>query len=183
MKNNLSGCSALIYDDAGSLLATTRIWEHNLKNDTLRISDIPEVEAGCVYDLLIPASPTPYTCKGKITKLSFNKYIHLFRVKQAENRLETRYSVDFTAEIEALIYDGVIYSLHKAIDVNVKNLSKSGIRIATQPNILLSDSRFCLRLKIGEDTDKTLMARVVNNLITDENTYEFGCRLISRIKN
>jgi hypothetical protein len=179
MPKKLTGNSAFIYNDGGSLIVVAKIGEHDSQRDIIEVADISALEIDTVYDVLIPTTPSPYTCRGKVSKNGSTKRIQLFKIKETENRRDVRYSVNFPADIENLIYEGQTYSMHRSVEVKLKNLSKNGIRFKSKYNALMTGDRFNLRLRIGDETDKLLTAHVVYRADMDRLSSEYGCRLIS----
>jgi hypothetical protein len=179
MTRNFTGCTVLIYDESGKQLAATKIWEHETKENAIGIEDFPQLIPDEKYDLFILAYPSPYTCKGKVTVRGFTKYILLFKGKNSEYRKQTRYPVDYEAEITGMIYDDVPYEMLAPVKIRLVNISKGGIRFKGKYNILMTGDyfRFCMRI---DNTDKLLVARVVRRVDHGKNESEYSCQLVDK---
>jgi len=172
-------CNALIYDEEDNLLVNAKIWEHNINEHYIVVQGWPELDGVQQCKLLVLTAPAPFSYKGTIRRHKMDKLITLYEEHMEENREEIRYKTDLPGNIEGLVYDGKIFSLHTMLDVRILNISKSGLRVRAKYNALNVDDRFSIRIKI-ETNDKLLIAKVVNCGDNPPDQSEYGCRLVSK---
>jgi hypothetical protein len=170
----------MAYDNNGELVATAKIWSHDDVENIIEVQNLPELELEKIYDLLIPTSPVPYTCSGRVIKRANSKYILLTRVKETENRRDIRFKVDLPGVIEHLIYDGIHYPMLNSLEVRLNNLSKGGVRFKAIYNTLSNGDMFSIRIKMGGESEKLLMALVVYRADTDNYLSVYGCRFLTK---
>jgi hypothetical protein len=169
-------CNALIYDDAGELLANVLIIEHDKSDNSIVVLDTFSSIAGKTCDVLIPMAPKPITYRGKIQNQGSQKIIRLTQENTKENRKQPRYKVDLPASVESLIYDGKPFALQTPLEVRLIDISQDGMKFGTVPNALAVGLLFQIRLKIGEN-DKVLSAMVVFGNDSQAGSI-YGCRTV-----
>jgi hypothetical protein len=158
-------------------LANIKIREYDRRERTIIVKDLPAFDNVIRCEVVVLTSPTPFVYRGTIHKHGYEKMIRLYREDRRENRKESRYNVDFKANIAGLIYDGKIYPMLMPIDVSVLNISRGGLRFRSAPNAFAGGNRFKILMMFGDD-HKTLTAEVSNCPDPDAENADFGCRLI-----
>jgi hypothetical protein len=179
LSKDFKECNVLIYDVEGNLLVNAEIWEHNIKERYIVVQDWPELAGVSRCKLLILTAPMPYSYLGTIHKRSFEKLIKLYDEHMEENRKEIRYKTDLPGNIENLVYDWTSYPLHKALEVQIVNISRNGIRIQAKDNTLNVGDIFQINIKISGN-DKLLMGKVANYRYISQDHCEYGCFLVSK---
>jgi hypothetical protein len=101
----------------------------------------------------------------------------MYQGQEKENRGAVRYALKSTAIIENLICDGKPYPLHTPVEVELVNISKSGVRFRAPPNALYNGDKFQMRMKISNN-DKLLIAETVNYVNNESGTSDYGCRFL-----
>ena len=178
LSGDYKGCSVLVYDVSGNHLGSTIISYHD--KDTLRVGveNIPlPLNIGDNCKLLILTAPTPCEYQGRIIKEGRSRFVAMYLGREYENRENERHCVNSIASIESFISDGRAYPLHTALDIQLINISKSGVRFSAPNNSLFNNDLFQMRLKISNN-DKLLIAEVVNQQNRNANTSEYGCRFL-----
>ena len=179
LRGDYAGCAVLIYDMEGNHLCTTSVTDYD--KTTLRIDVAalpPEDDLGGGVKLLILSSPAPCEYQGKILREGKRKLIAMFRGQEREMRGAERYAVKTTALIEDFVSDGSIYPLYSPLEVELMNISKSGVRFRS-PNFSLCDGDvFRMRMRFS-DKDKLLIAEVTNHIDRDSKNSEYGCRFLT----
>ena len=175
---DFTNCNVLIYDEEDNLLINTQIWEHDVVERSIVIQDYPELANIKRCKLLVLTAPMPYSYLGTIHKHSFQKLIRLYEENMEENRKEIRYKIDLQGNIENLVYDKKSYALLTALEVQVVNISKSGMRIYAKDNTLNVGATFQININIGGN-DKLLTGKVANSRFMPPDHSEYGCRLIN----
>jgi hypothetical protein len=164
---------------SGEHLCSTQITSHDKSILRIEVEELPpshNIGVGC--KLLILTTPTPCEYHGKVVREGKRKAIAMFKGQERELRGSERYTIRLPAMIEDFISDGAIYALYKPLEVELMNISKTGVRFQS-PNFSLCDhDRFRLRLRIN-DKDKLLVAEVVNHLDRDQKKSEYGCRFLT----
>jgi hypothetical protein len=175
LSGDYTGCSILIYDAAGNHLCSTVVTRYEKSALRIDVQDMPlglEIGGGC--RVLILTSPTPCEYQGRIIKDGTRKNIAMYQGHEKESRGSVRYAVNSTALIENLVCDGRAYPLHTPLEVEVINISKSGVRFRAPDNSLTDGDRFQMRIKIST-SDKLLIVEAVNHLDSEPKTSEYGC--------
>ena len=177
------GSTALVYDNAGENLARTIVTDYDKVRSLMSLKKIPpELKIGDVCRLLILTEPVPRECHGKIKSDVGNKIIALFKLEEKENRGSSRYKVNFSAFIEKMIYDNKPYDLLRPVEINLMNISTSGMRFFAEPNTVTHGDRFQIRIYLNMDV-KVLVTEIVNHREIDENRIEYGCRFVENKGN
>ena len=178
MRREFENCNVLIYNDKGDLLANVKILDYDWREKSIVVKNIPILANVRHCDLLILSSPAPFSYKGTMYQnYDGNKAIKIYQEKEQENRKEMRYKVNLPASIRNFIYDGKDYPLSTPLDVEIVNISKSGMRFRSKPNAFEKGNKFHISMKLG-DNEKTLTAEIVNHLNISADLTEFGCRLV-----
>jgi len=175
---DFTNCNVLIYDEEDNLLVNAQIWEHDTKERSIVIQDWPELANVKRCKLLVLTAPMPYSYLGTIHKDAFRKLIRLYEENMEENRKEIRYKIDLQGSIESLIYDGKSYPLHTELQVQIVNISKSGMRIYAKDGTLNIGDTFQINISISGN-DKLLVGKVVNDRHMPPDHSEYGCKLIN----
>jgi len=102
----------------------------------------------------------------------------MFKGQEREQRGAERYAVKLPAMIEELICDSRPYSLHTPLEVELINISKTGVRFSAPFYSLTDGDRFRMRLTIS-DKDKQLITEVTNHIDRDSVVSEYGCRFLT----
>ena len=178
LNSDFTGCSVFFYDDAGNNLGNTTVIDYNKK--ALRIEvpyTPPSLTVGSSCKLLILSSPSPCEYQGRVAKEGAKKIIALFFGHEKENRRSVRYKVNIPALIENMIYDNRAYPLHTPLEIELVNISQSGMRFRAPFTALSDDDRFQIRLRINK-SEKLLIADVVYHIDKGTETSEYGCRFL-----
>jgi hypothetical protein len=178
LSGDFTGCSIFIYDISGNHLGSTKVTRYS--KDTLRIEveELPQpLNTGDTCQVLILTQPSPCEYQGRVKKEGKKKVIALFFGHEKENRKVKRYNVSFTAKIENLVCEGKAYPLLTPLEVTLINISQGGARFAAPNYTMFNGDRFQMRMKIS-DSDKVLIAEVVNNLDVNNTKSEYGCRFL-----
>jgi len=174
---NHTGCAILIYDINGNHLGNTLITHHDKTTMRIQVQVVPPaLDVGVECTLLILSSPTPCEYHGRLTIDSGKKVIALYRGRERENRGATRFAVNSPAVIENLICNGKAYRLHTPVNVELMNISKSGVRFRAQNNALSDGDRFQMRMRISE-SEKLLIADAIHHVDLNK-ASEYGCRFL-----
>ena len=170
-----TGCSVLIYDADGNHLGNTVVTDYDKGSLRIEVEETPEVLAsGAGCKLLILMSPTPFEYQGRVSREGTKTIIAMYKGQEKESRGATRYKIELKALIEYLVCDGRAYPLHSPLEVEVVNISKSGVRFRT-PFFAMSDGdRFQIRIKISGN-EKQLIADVTNHIDVGSEASEYGC--------
>jgi hypothetical protein len=172
-------CNVLIYDNNGQLLTNAKIWEHNISQNYITVKERLSLVGTVQCNLLILTAPAPYSYKGTIVIHDSTAFIKLSDEHIKENRKETRYKTNLLGTIESLIYDGKSYPLLTALETQILDISRNGLRIFAKNNTLNEGDRFIIKLKLGEN-DKLLTGMAVNSKPVSQDDIEYGCRLVSK---
>jgi len=177
--HDFTDCSIYIYDaNDNRQLCFTVVTHHDTANMRLQIQEMPpELATGSVCRLLIISSRAPYEYQGRVVGDGANRALAIFQGQEMENRRAERHIINTTAVIEKLIYDGKPYPLHTPLEVELINISKSGVRLRTPFYSLTNGDSFQMRFTIG-DQEKQLVAAVTNHIDKDSQTSEYGCRFV-----
>jgi len=176
--NSFVNCTVLIYDKDKNQIASGRIMKHNESEDTVCVSVFDSLANHDECELFILTAGSPFVCHGIINRDSSEPNIKLVEMEERENRRETRYRIDNTAAIEHLNFDQTAYPLHTPLEVDLKNISKSGVRFRTRYNALLTGTDFSLKMKIGGG-ERRMFAYVVYREDDERNASEFGCKFVT----
>jgi len=178
MNRDFSGCNAIVYTQTGDMVCTVKILSHDDAEDFVLVLDTPALKEIYRCDLLILTSPQPYTYKGTIhSHDGTSKRIGLYQEAEAENRREARFKVDLPVVVEHLLFDGKTFRLHTAIEGELLNISRGGLRFRARPDAFAVGNCFLLRIKSGDEEEKVLTTEVVNTLKVSNDCTEFGCLL------
>jgi hypothetical protein len=177
-KQVLVGCPVHIYDTANKLLLSSKITDHDRKNERIEVeSTIPGAKKGEECRIYIATPPTPCEYKGRVFLLGYTSTTFaLYGRKEKEIREHTRYPVKTTAVIESMVYAGKSYALHTPAEVLVLNISKGGVKVRAPYNAMVVGCKFEIRLKIGERYE-LLLAEVMNASDLEKTNTDYGCRL------
>ena len=176
MAFNFVGCAVYINDEYENLLAESTVTAHNKYNSIIDIKYVPELKDQGKYNLLILASPSPYTysCIADVQRRDIK--LKLFHGGKKEQRSTVRYAVNGSVAIIAYIDEGRVFKLHSPMEAVLVNISQGGVRLRMKPNSLLVGDTITMYIKVGE-APKLLTATVVNTK-DNEGSAEYGCRLV-----
>jgi hypothetical protein len=169
----------LIFNEDGQQLTNTKIWDHNLKENYITVKEVFSLIGVIRCNLLILTAPAPYAYRGIIMIRDSEAFIKLHDEHVTENRRETRYKTNLQGNIESLVYGEKSYPLLKALEAQIIDISKSGLRIFVKDNTMNEGDIFVIRIKLGEG-DKFLTATAVNSRLVPPDQIEHGCRLVSK---
>jgi len=173
-----TGCSVLIYDEAGKHLCDTVVTYYNRITLLIEVGETPEsLEEHDICRLLILTSPTPCEYKGRIILIGKNKLFAMYDGKESEKREESRYIVKLPALIENYICDDKVYPLHTPLNVEMINISKNGARLRMPSYALSNGDRFRMCVTIN-DRHKNVIAEVKNQTHDGAEVSEYGCRFL-----
>jgi len=178
LAGDFTDCSVLIYDTDGNHLSSSIIKEHNKGERQIRINLMPgELSVNDDCKLLILSSPTPCEFLGKVKRVGGTFFIAMFQGQEKENRGATRYSVNTTALIDALIIDDLPYNLQTPVKVTLINISTSGVRFRAPYYSLEVEDIFQMHLVIS-NSKKRITAEVINNTDHETKSSDYGCRFL-----
>ena len=173
-----TGCSILIYDEAGNHLCDTVVTYYNRITLLVEVGETPEsLEESDACRLLILTSPAPCEYRGRIIRIGKGKLIAMYDGKENEKRGESRYIVRLPAVIENYICDDKVYPLHTPIAVEMVNISKNGARLRMPRYAMSTGDRFRMCVTIN-DRYKNVIAEVKNQTHTGSESSEYGCRFL-----
>jgi hypothetical protein len=153
----------------------------NYDKDRLRleVQELPSnLDVGSICKLLILSSPTPCEFLGRITKEGAKRPIVMYKGQARSKRSDERHDVNLPAYIEAMIFDGHSYILFSHLEVELINISKSGVRFRSPLDSFCSGHIFRMRMRIG-DKDKLLISEVTNYFDKGSEWSEYGCRFLT----
>ena len=178
LSGDYTDCSILIYDQAGNHLGSTVIKYYDKVSLRIEVQALPpNLGVSDFCKVLILSTPSPCEYQGRINKEGARKTIAMFQGHEKESRAAARYKVNYPAMIENLVYEGRAYPLLTPLEVGLINISQSGVRFSAPNNSLSEDDKFQMRMKISE-SDKLLIAEVVNHKDNEMTASEYGCRFL-----
>jgi len=178
LSGDYTDCPILIYDMNNNQLGSTVVTNHDKKALRIEVRQVPEsLNSGDGCRLLILTTPAPCEYQGRIVREGAGKVIALHHGREKESRSDTRYKVSFPALIENLVCDDKAYILHTPLEVELVNVSKSGMRLRAPFYSLLNKDVFQIRMKISGQ-EKLLIAKVTNYMDKNTKTSEYGCRFL-----
>jgi len=173
-----TGHTVLIYDTDGNHLDSTTITSYDKMALRIEVQALPSVfSSGAGCRVLIMTSPSPCEYQGRALREGTRLYIAMYQGQEKESRGAERYKINSSAVIENLVCDGRAYPLLAPLEITLVNISKSGVRFRAPLNSLSDGDRFQMRMKIS-DSDKLLIADVINHHDIDEQTSEYGCQFL-----
>jgi len=173
-----TGCVVLIYKADGEHLIDTKVTDYDRGALRIGVEELPpEARTGDAYRLLILTSPSPREYQGRVVKEGTKQIIAMYQGQEKESRGSIRYAVNFPAQIENMICDGRAYPLNTPVEIDLMNISKSGVRFRAPQNALRDKDRFQMRMKIG-DSDKLLIADAVHHVDRESGISEYGCKFL-----
>jgi hypothetical protein len=177
-KPALVGCPVHIYDSAGKLLLSSKITDHDRKNERVEIEgSVPGAKKGDVCRLYVATPPAPCEYTGRVFISGYESTIFaIYARKEKETREHERYPVKTKAVIESMVYAGKSYALHTPAEVLILNISKGGVKVRAPLGAMAIGNKFEIRLKIGERYE-LLLAEVMNAFDSENNSTDYGCRL------
>jgi len=162
-------------------LISSHIREHDRREQFIRLNLMPdELSVNDNCKIFILSSPVPCEFLGKVKKISGSLMIALFQGYEKENRGAMRYAVNSPAFIEALVIENKAYSLQNNVQVNLINISTSGVRFRAPYYSFVENDIFRMRLMIS-NSEKQITAEVLNCMDKDKTTSDYGCRFVEII--
>ena len=179
LSGDYTGCAVLIYDMEGNLLCSTSVTDYDKTILRIEVAELPPSDSAAIdCKLLILTSPTPCEYHGKILREGKRRLIAMFRGQERELRGAERYAVRTKALIEDYISEGSVYPLYAPLEVELMNISRSGVRFISANFALCDGDTFRMRIKFS-DKDKLLAAEVTNHFDRDSKVSEYGCRFLT----
>jgi hypothetical protein len=177
-KQELVGSPVHIYDEKNNLLMSSRITDHDKKNERIDIDGPkPGAKKGDVCRIYIATPPTPCEYMARVFLMGYSSTTFaLYKRQEKEIREHTRYPVKTTAMIERMVYGGQSYALHTPAEVLILNISKGGVKVRAAYNAMAVGNKFEIRLKIGQRYE-VLLAEVMNAFDIEKINTDYGCRL------
>jgi hypothetical protein len=174
----LVGCPVHVYDSAGKLLQSSKITDHDRKNERVDIEgSVPGAKKGDICRLYIATPPAPCEYSGRVFMPGYaSTTFAIYGRKEKDTREHTRYPVKTTAVIESMVYAGKSYALHTPAEVLILNISKGGAKVRAPRGAMAVGNKFEIRLKIGERYE-LLLAEVMNAMDANGAGTDYGCRL------
>ena len=184
MKKDFRACNALIYSEDSDLIANVKVLDYDSFENSIMVKNMPALDSIKRCELIILTAPTPYMYKGTIHKTAINqaeagKRIRLFNENVTENRKEFRYKINSSTGIDELIYDGKAYRLLTQLEIQLIDISKSGVRFRSKTNAFVNGNRFQVRIKTDQGST-SLLTEVVNTFDTPLDYSEYGCRFVDK---
>jgi len=168
----------MIYDKTNTHSGSSVVTQHNKDTQKIVVEEAPSsLKVGDSCRILILSSPKPCEYQGRMISENPKTIIVIHHGREREGRGAVRYSIKSPAFIENLICASRAYRLHSPLEVELINISKSGVRFRSQYYSLLDGDRFQMRMKIN-NIEKLLIADVVNHMDIDAETSEYGCRFL-----
>ena len=166
------------------LIATVKILSYDREENSIEVQSEPILDMVKKCELIILTDPLPYAYKGTIHKPVINKsdsskLIRLYQENRKENRSETRYKISLSTSADSLIFKGEPYNLHTPLDVQVVDISKSGLRLRSKLNAFADGNSFHIQLKIG-GTHTKMLVEVINTIDYAPYYSEYGCRFVGK---
>jgi len=178
LTGDFTGCSILIYDTDGNHLGSTAVKEHDRGDQHIKVNLMPDgLKTNDNCKLFILSSPTPCEFTGRVKKIGGSLTIAMFQGQEKENRAATRYAVNNTALVEALIIDGKAYSLQNPIKVDLLNISTSGVRFRAPFYSFEVEDVFSMHMLIS-NSRKKITAEIMNHIDNEPTSSDYGCRFM-----
>ena len=178
---DFTGCTVLIYDPDGNHLISTHVREHDRAEKYIKLNLMPEeLRANSNCKVFVLSSPTPCEFMGMVKKIGGALTIALFQGQEKENRGAMRYKVNSPAFVEALIIDDQAYTLQNRVEVELINISTSGVRFRAPHYSFIEEDIFQMRLTIS-NSEKMITAVIVNCMDKETSSSDYGCRFMEII--
>jgi hypothetical protein len=161
----------------GKRLAETVITAHDKDALAVEVAAPPKTADGDRLELLILTSPVPCSYKCKVVKRGPRLLFALYQGKEKDNRSETRYKISAPATIDHAVVNSV-HTLSAPLEVQLVNISRSGIRFRAPHGAIARNARISLRFSVGGKT-QVLLADVVNHADNPPEHTEYGCRFLA----
>ena len=180
LRTDYTGCTVLLYDNEGERIDTDTVAKFSWKTQEMHLlKGVPKcLSVGDSCRLLILINPMPHEYQGKVVKDGMNLFYAVFKGSEKESRKAARYTLNSPAFIETYVCDDTAHKLFSSIEINLVNISKSGVRFRAPFYTLLVDDIFQMLMKIG-DNDKLLTAQVIN-YIDKDGVSEYGCLFLDK---
>ncbi len=183
-ENDYSGSRVIIKDtNTQKIISDTKIIEYHKEFHSILVRLPAEYNARTErFSLLIFTQNELVAYSGTIRKVFNLGYteIALYSGKQKEDRKATRYSVNITGSVDALVFEieegkKKRLKLNKPLDVLVVNMSSSGVLIAAMPDCFRINT--LVRLIVTLDNEKTtLYCKIVRFSNININDAQYGCK-------
>jgi hypothetical protein len=170
--------TVIIYDTNNNHLITTVVTNHNKAERLIQVSRMPkELKHNDDCKLLILSSPTPCEYLGRVKKVGGVVSIAMFQGQEKESRGAARYAITATADIDALVINGEPYTLQTPVNVNLINISTSGMRFRAPYYTLVVDDIVQMHLVISNNK-KRITTKVINCVDNKQASSDYGCRFL-----
>jgi len=176
-----TGLTVMVYTIEGEPLGQSVIEKHDKDKQEIELRGLSAaaIAADDLCSLLILASPTPHEYTGKALKAGTGLAFSMFQGREKEDRKQARYKVKFAGHIDKLFSDGRYYPLMNHIEVDLTNISRSGLRFSAQENTLHLGNKFSIHLKL-EGEIKRFDVVVINAITNEDGKAEYGCQFAGR---
>lgn len=180
--NNYTNCKVIIRDETtDELLAEAKISEYNKKQLSIFVDARDFVDKlNCKLSLLI-LSDNFLHAYGGIARKSYSSRrveISMFQGKEKEDRYSKRYPANFPAEATNIFFATDQEAGLKKIDVNVMNLSTSGVLLEANPDELDIGATFNLKLNIA-GSPTIINSVVVRSQVCEGEKTKYGCKFVA----
>ena len=170
--------TVLIYDTDNNHLITTVVTKHDKVEQRIQVSRMPKgLKNNDDCKLLILSSPTPCEYLGKVRKVGGVFTFAMFQGQEKEKRGATRYTITATAQIDALVIDGIPHTLHTQVNVDLINISTSGVRFRAPYYSFETGDIFMMHLIISNNK-KRITTKIVNYVDNKQESSDYGCRFL-----
>ena len=173
-----TNCPVFLYCENGENLCRTTITEYDKDSKLIQLAEYPDdLDIGDSCRLLIMTEPSPREYRGRVRTDYSGKAIALFSGREKEDRGATRYKVNIVARIEYMIREGKAHALQEPIEIQLINISTTGMRFFAPLKVLQNGDRFQTRVSISNEA-KLLIAEIVNHRENESDFAEYGCRFL-----
>jgi hypothetical protein len=175
--HNYNNCRVIIKDANYNIVLTdTKITDFDNELLSIQIPNKFDVTTYKELNLLILCKNQVFEYHGKV-KRSFSDHIEigLYKGRHVEHRRAQRYSIKAKGLVDKLYIRGQKVKLNQYIEVDIENISKTGVMIKALSNTFYQDIPFDL---IFLKQDLTVTCLLVWNSKIDTKYSYFGCKFI-----
>ena len=172
---------ALIYDEDGGCIAKAVVLEHDEKSMYIEVSDgLDGVKTGKRLDITVISPGGAFEFSGVARKknpLNGARELALFNQRRRSTRAAARHVFNTPGTIKKITVNSEEQPLDAPLPIFVVNLSSKGVLVRYAFEDIQPDSVVEIHVNINERDIwfNGLVLRVDKN---DENTYDYGCKLI-----
>ena len=179
-ESTVKNCRILIKNtENGQIIADTKVIRFDRRTNSVYISSDSLMEKK-YYNIsaFIFAKESLYEFFGTIKGVLVGNEIEVLlgKSKKKEDRGQTRYPTAWKGNIGAIIIEGKMIKLRKAIHIQTVNMSANGILIKADSGCFSIGDCFSLELKV-EDSEIQLNCEIVRIQNCSMLTEEYGCRI------